>query len=185
MSMAIYIGPCQAQSDIQAKAAIPAALVQSGSATATLAEILVGIVHYTRWPEGASAVQVCVDDRDGPTALAVGRIFAEGAATSRRDYALASRKLDSDSAQGLLDCQVVYFEGARTDLRPALLVALASRPILTIGHGEDFCSYGGLFCLTYAPSGWRIQANLDAIARSGLRVNPQLLRLTQRDGLTR
>jgi len=185
LSLAIFIGPCQAQSDNQTETATAAAQVQAGSAASILADLLIGIVQYTRWPGGVSSVQVCVDDRDAPTALAVERRLAEGASTSRRDFTLASRKLNSDSAQGLLDCQVVYFEDARANPRPALLIALANLPILTIGHGEDFCSYGGLFCLTSAPTGWRIQANLDAIARSGLRVNPQLLRLTQRDGVTR
>jgi hypothetical protein len=185
LSLAIFIGPCQAQGGNQTETTTAAAQGQAGSPATILADLLIGIAQYTRWPGDASSVQVCIDDRDAPTALAVERRLAEGASTSRRDFTLASRRLNSDSAQGLLDCQVVYFEDAGATLRPALLIALANRPILTIGHGEDFCSYGGLFCLTSAPTGWRIQANLDAIARSGLRVNPQLLRLTQRDGLTR
>ena len=63
----------------------------------------------------------------------------------------------------------------------ALLTTFVNRPVLTIGHGEDFCSFGGMFCLQSTEAGERIQANLDSISRSGLRINPQLLRLTQRD----
>jgi hypothetical protein len=185
LSWAILAGPFQAQGEVPASPTSPSVQAPSTGTSAALADILVGIVHYTRWPSGPATMQFCVDDRDALMAQEVDHRLAEEDANTRRDYLLAKRKLDVETADSLVDCQVVYFDGATASLHPALLIALANRSILTIGRGEDFCSYGGLFCLSSAKSGWRVQANLDAISRSGLRVNPQLLRLTQRDGLTR
>uniref|UniRef100_UPI003137AACB YfiR family protein n=1 Tax=Variovorax sp. YR752 TaxID=1884383 RepID=UPI003137AACB len=46
-------------------------------------------------------------------------------------------------------------------------------------EGADFCSDGGMFCLEPAAPSVRFGANLDAIARSGLRVHPMVLRIAR------
>jgi hypothetical protein len=44
-----------------------------------------------------------------------------------------------------------------------------------IGEGAEFCSDGGMFCLDAGTTAARFTVNLDAVARSGLRVNPSVL----------
>jgi hypothetical protein len=51
--------------------------------------------------------------------------------------------------------------------------------VLLLGEGADFCSDGGMFCLEPGAGASRFGANLDAIARSGLRVNPLVLRIAR------
>jgi hypothetical protein len=148
-----------------------------------LAEVLVGIVHYTRWAESTStpvSIQICVDKLDEPTALVIARAFAFDAPVSRH-VEIVSRSFASASIDGLLDCRAIFFGGTSSAAWRPMLVELVNHPILTVGYGDDFCSYGGMFCLEPSGSGLRIKANLDSISRSGLRVNPQLLRLTQRE----
>jgi hypothetical protein len=60
-----------------------------------------------------------------------------------------------------------------------MLLGVLDRPVLTIGFDEEFCSLGGMFCLDNSSGKLQIRANLDSISRSGMRINPQLLRLTQ------
>ena len=59
------------------------------------------------------------------------------------------------------------------------LAQLTGRPVLTMGEGAEFCSSGGLFCLVPRPAGHglRVEVNLDAVARSGLHVHPQVLKI--------
>jgi hypothetical protein len=92
----------------------------------------------------------------------------------------ALRSLRAEAADSLLDCQAIYFGAmAPRELQP-LLLRLNRHPILTIGLGDEFCSFGGKFCLVPAGRGLQIKANLDAISYSGLRVNARLLQLTVR-----
>ena len=90
------------------------------------------------------------------------------------------RSLRVERADSLLDCQAIYFGSLPVRSLQPLLLRLNRHPILTLGQGDDFCSYGGKFCLLQGPQGWQIKANLDAITYGGLRVNARLLQLTVR-----
>jgi YfiR/HmsC-like len=50
-------------------------------------------------------------------------------------------------------------------------------PILTIGHGREFCIYGGIVCIVGAGSGApaRHSVNLETLARAGLYARNELL----------
>lgn len=149
-----------------------------------MADVFAGIVSYSRWPSAPAVLRVCVNEQDAAAVLAITRRFAGEAAAPAR-VQVVGLPLDAAAIESLLDCQAIYFGDppamARQPRVTALVARLVNQPILTVGHGDDFCSYGGLFCLSPAEAGWRIRANLDSISRSGLRVNAQLLRLTQRD----
>jgi hypothetical protein len=120
-----------------------------------------------------------VDESDEKTAVAAVRSLSIEAGDGRQVIVIA-RRITARSIEQLLDCQAVYFGVAPPVVYRPLLVRLVDKPILTVGQGSDFCSYGGTFCIETSAEGVRIKANLESIASSGLRVNPQLLRLTQR-----
>jgi hypothetical protein len=150
-----------------------------------LVGVLAGIVHYTRWPETPALLHVCVDMRDELASGAGAHRLADALATlGPAPVSIEGRHLDAGAAS-MLDCQALYVGNAPPVAWQRLLKELVNRPVLTIGYSEEFCSWGGQFCLERTDPGaateLRIRANLDAISRSGLRVNPQLLRLTQRD----
>lgn len=158
---------------------LPANNTSNTGSLVELPDIIAGIIHYTRWPGHPDPVRLCLNEKDTDTA-AISLHFEQGYKDLPRVLPL-SRRLLVDAGDKLLDCNVVYFGKVNAKEVSALLIQLGRHPILTIGHGDDFCSYSGLFCLVPQPLGLRIGANLDSISRNGLRVNPLLLKLTARD----
>ncbi len=159
-------------------AAFAAAATEEPSAAAaaprsTVAAVVAGIVGYTRWPGEATTIHLCTLGR-GPGIDELLR--ATGLGTPQRPVTV---RAVAGAAQAGGECQVVYVAGAKTTLARDLLKQLAGRPVLMLGEGAEFCSDGGMFCLEPAATVVRFNANLDAIARSGLRVNPLVLRIAR------
>ena len=156
-----------------------AALAQTAAGVDELADLVLGIVHYTRWPAAPAPITLCLGDGD---ATAAGLAAAFGAMTPAPPVRIALRHVAPALAAELFDCQAVLFPDMPAAPRQELLLKLNKRPILTLGRGEGFCSYAGQICLIDGPKGLRFRANLDAIAFSGLRLNPRMLQLGVREG---
>ncbi len=139
----------------------------------TVAGVVAGIVSYTRWPGDASAIRLCTLGR-GPSIDELLRAVDIG--SSQR--AVAVRAVTS-ATQARDGCQAVYVSGLGAAAGRELLQFLAGQPVLLLGEGLEFCSDGGMFCLETGAGTVRFNANLDAIARSGLRVNPLVLRIAR------
>jgi len=153
-----------------AGAAAPASTTSVGSAVTT---IVAGIVSYTRWPTDTGVIRLCTFGQ-GPGVVELLRV-AELSTPQR----LVSVRAPSDTAQALRECQVLYVGRVGASTAQDLLRQFTGLPVLLLGEGPDFCSDGGMFCLNPTASAARFNANLDAIARSGLRVNPQVLRIAR------
>jgi len=145
----------------------------AGAPRSTVAGVVAGIVSYTRWPGDAAAIRLCTLGR-GPSIDELLRAVDIG--SSQR--AVAVRAVAS-AAQARDGCQAVYVSGIGAAAGRDLLQLLAGQPVLLLGEGLEFCSDGGMFCLEPGASTVRFNANLDAIARSGLRVNPLVLRIAR------
>lgn len=143
------------------------------SITAVLAKVVAGIVSYTRWPGGAASVRLCTIGR-GPGVDALQRAQEIGA-PGREVTVVAMADLDA-AAQG---CDAVYLGHPTPALARQAVRQYAGRPVLVLGEGADFCSDGGMFCLEPAAATPRFGVNLDAVARSGLKVNPMVLRIAR------
>lgn len=159
-----------------------AALAQAGAGADELADLVLGIIHYTRWPAAPEAITLCLADNDP---AAAGLASALGALAPAPPVRVALRHMAPAQAAELFDCQAVLFPDMATAPRQELLLKLNKRPILTLGRGEAFCSYAGQICLIDGAKGLRFRANLDAIAFSGLRLNPRMLQLGVREGSAR
>jgi hypothetical protein len=144
-----------------------------------LSVALSSLVHFTQWPNVRAALRICVVDMDEQAVAGLERAFA-AAGADRRRVAVVTRSVIGSPAKALNDCQAIYFGSTAPSVYRPIVADLVGRPILTIGLGDEFCSVGGLFCIDAALTGARTKANFDSIASSGLHVNPQLLRLTQR-----
>jgi hypothetical protein len=79
------------------------------------------------------------------------------------------------------DCDAVVLAGGGDAEARALLIHVASRPVLTIGLAPTFCVAGGQFCLHRGAAGPRFTVNTEALARAGLVVNPMVLRMGRRE----
>jgi hypothetical protein len=140
--------------------------------------IVLGIINYTRWPQPGPSIRTCffgasdnffsIRQLASLTQDAVGRQITFPA-------------LDKNVAL-VQQCDLVYVGALSEEETRALIKDTVGMPILTIGEGKEFCSWGGMFCIdTQAEAGSAgFATNLDAISRSKLRVNPQVLRLSSR-----
>jgi hypothetical protein len=81
----------------------------------------------------------------------------------------------ASEAQG---CQVMFLSGSRrTRLTPSL--AQIKGPILTVGETEDFVKQGGMIALCLEGKKVRLDINLDASIRAGLKISSRLLLLAR------
>ena len=161
--MSIAFGHAQAQTNT----ADPVAPNSRGP----LAETVSGMVRFTRWPQDSKEMRLCVLGSGG-SAEELLRPGAVG--TAERPVAAQPVGMTEES---LDDCQVLYVSGPIDRIAREQIIKSTGRPMLTIAEGQETCSDGIMFCLD--PASRRFSVNLDAIARSGLRVNPQVLRLAR------
>jgi hypothetical protein len=135
------------------------------------------IISYTRWPDEKGSLRVCLPEESKYATL-----IRRSARVVGLQRPVVARIVPPDAASA---CDVVYFASAPAAEVGQGLRDLVGSPVLTIGEGKAFCSAGGMFCLLLNEVGGndsvgRFAANLDAISRSHLRVNPQVLRLSKR-----
>lgn len=64
--------------------------------------------------------------------------------------------------------------------RQQVFHSLAGHPVLSISERGTECSVGSMFCLNVGGPRITFEANLDSIARSGVRVHPSVLKLARR-----
>jgi hypothetical protein len=166
----LALGVAAAAGDVAAAAKASAF---AGAGRSTVTTIVAGIVGYTRWPRETRPIRLCTMGQGRGVDELLGVPDLGSAATTVPVRATAAL------AEASNDCDVIYVGTlAATALRD-LLQSTVGRPVLMIGEGRDFCSDGGMFCLQPGTVAVNFSVNLDAIARSGLRVNPQVLRIAR------
>lgn len=144
----------------------------------TLVDAVLGILAHTRWPQRSPRpLSLCVNERS--SAATDLRALQDSVPPGK----LAPVRM-IDLADALpLECDAVWLGAGASAVEP--LGQLIGRPVLSLGEGADFCSRGGMFCLVPRQSDLRVEINLDTVARSGLHVHPQVLKIGQpRPGVT-
>jgi len=142
-----------------------------------LPTIFWGIVGYTRWPDAQGPLRICLSGDDPHSA-----IIRQSARSIEIGRSVVTRSMPTDAATA---CDIVYVSGTDNDAPGELMRSLVSAPVLTIGDGGRFCRMGGMFCLLPGGKGRetvdRFAVNQEAVSRSPLRVDPQVLRLSKRN----
>ncbi|HEY8010913.1 MAG TPA: YfiR family protein [Rudaea sp.] len=138
---------------------------------ASSAEYIVGFVRYVHWDheEDVVAWQVCVGDGVAPQ---TDRAYAGQMVRGKR-FAVRRVTLNDDVST----CHVLDLSGADAASEAALLRKANRLPILTVGHGSNFCSLGGVLCLRLGDPEQKFEINLSAVKESGLNVSARLLML--------
>ncbi len=159
-----------------ALAALAAAASAQPAPTAAPRDGIVGVVSgilgYTRWPAESGSLRLCLLGRG----TALDQLRGAPLGSPLRPVQVQTLVSMADATSG---CDAVYLAGLDGPATRSLLRKLSGQPVLLLGEGAEFCSDGGMFCLEPAAASTRFGANLDAIARSGLRVNPMVLRVAQ------
>jgi len=142
----------------------------------SISEIVPGILGYSRWPNTSPAAlkRICViGQTDYADLLLSTELTVPGWESNVRRLSAAHRNIVDD-------CQALYI-GSLPDLEKENLFSLiSSQPVLSISEQNDPCIVTTLFCLRINESSVGFEINLDSVKRSGIRINPNVLRLGSR-----
>ncbi len=141
-----------------------------------MADTVRGILSYARWPDESQALRLCVVGRS-----ALGEMLLERGLNPLTQRAVTTLRL-SAAADVLAQCDALYVGAIEEGPWRQLLSHIAGKPVLTMCERSPVCAIGGMFSLDVDNSAANtpFEVNLDAVARSGVRVNPQVLRLGRR-----
>lgn len=156
-----------------------AAWAQTGAAAdarrpAEVAQVLFGIISYVRWPVARQEVRVCM--------LGAPRYGAAIVDTPASSLNQRIRVKIPAIASAASECDVVYMGSLPEGEREHLLAQIIGKPILSVAEAGTPCTVGTMFCLRVNEAQIGFDVNLDAIARSGLRVHPNALQIARRKG---
>lgn len=175
----------------------PAAVTGAGSASTPAApatrdgnvrQVVLGIISFTRWPTPPAKVRLCVvGNTDYARDLLVPPSSPQSASRSIAQSSggappvEAQRMSAADPAMGS-SCDAVYLGAVSDTERRQILANLAGHPVLTISERNDSCTLGTMFCLNVDADRVTFDINLDTVARSGVRVHPNVLKLARKPG---
>ncbi|MGZ2746804.1 YfiR family protein [Burkholderia stagnalis] len=140
---------------------------------AAVRQVVLGIISFTRWPTTPVSLHLCVTGRPD---YARGLIDTLQAGSTQLDV----QRVRFDDASLGMACDVVYLGTLSGDERTRVSAAVAGHPVLTISEHDPTCTAGGMFCLNVDGERVTFDVNLDAVARSGVRVHPNVLNLARR-----
>lgn len=136
--------------------------------------VVYGILSYARWPQPREPLRLCVTGSGafGDQLLQV--------PDSQDPWPQTNRRVEPSSAAITAQCDAVFIGQLDANVRSQLLSGLTGHAVLTISENQNGCSEGSLFCFKAHGAQLGFAVNLDAVARSGLRIHPQVLRLGRR-----
>ncbi|MCL2658270.1 MAG: YfiR family protein [Betaproteobacteria bacterium] len=136
--------------------------------------VIAGILSYARWPKPVETYRFCT----------VGEVVYLHNGWKSLSQAMSDpvsvRSLTGDESSWVADCDVLYIGGVTPAQRSRLLAEAVGKPALTISEGDSVCAEPSMFCLAVQGNEVGLLANLDAISRSGVRINPRVLQLMLR-----
>ncbi|TDG11070.1 YfiR family protein [Paraburkholderia guartelaensis] len=140
---------------------------------AAVRQVVLGIISFTRWPTPPERLHLCVTGRPD---------YAQGLVDTLQagSTPLEVQHVQFDDSTLGTTCQVVYLGELSASERQQVSAALAGHPVLTIAEHDPSCTAGSMFCLNVDVDRVTFDINLDAVARSGVRVHPNVLNLARR-----
>lgn len=152
-------------------AGTPAFAQESPDAAKNVRVIVSGIVSYTRWPALTGQPRLCIFSSSR---------FASALGDSS-DSALPYHPVLVRSEQDALAarCDGIYFGSESPTAQVQLTNKYPSNALLLIAEQNPECIIGSTFCLIINNNEVRFAVNLDSLAHSGIRVNPDVLMLAR------
>ncbi|KZP51256.1 hypothetical protein A3N37_00055 [Enterobacter ludwigii] len=134
--------------------------------------IVSGIVSYTRWPSLSGQPKLCVYASSHYT-----HALTSKDGQSELPYTPVIVRNDQEALSAT--CDAIYF-GAESPVKQRELISqYQGRALLLISEQNPECIIGSAFCLIIDRNHVRFSVNLDALTRSGVRVNPDVLMLAR------
>jgi len=133
---------------------------------------VLGILSFVRFPKPTEPLILCV----------AGEVRFASALTSelRQNNGQSirvQRYQDSDALP--VDCNVLYLGKLPIASQQALFERFSGKPALLISEADEECAVGHMFCLIVNERQVNFIVNLDSLARSTVRVHPNVLKLAR------
>ena len=138
-------------------------------------QTVLDILSYTRWPSEPATLRLCVA---APTAYAASLLTIRQQANGRP---VDVHRYGLDDEALIQRCDVIYLGVLAPERRLPLFERLQGHAILSISEQSRECIADAVFCLQPDTDRVRFRVNLDALARSGVRVHPAVLKLARAD----
>ncbi|WP_230513091.1 YfiR family protein [Paraburkholderia sejongensis] len=135
---------------------------------------MLDIISYARWPVQPDVYRLCIA---GSTEYLRDMTVQTNAVAGRP---VQMRDLDLRGEPLLSNCDVVYLGALPGEARKNLLAGSRQLKILTIEERGEDCTDTAMFSLRALGNRLSLKVNLDAIARSGIKINPNVLLLGRR-----
>lgn len=134
-------------------------------------DIVSGIVSYTHWPALSGKPKLCIFS----SSTYVSALSHENSDAPPYFPVTVENEQQALTAK----CDAVYFGSETPERQQQIISGFENRPLLTIAEQNPECSIGSAFCLQMKSQRLTFSVNLDALARSGVRVNPDVLMLAR------
>ncbi|MEX3241394.1 YfiR family protein [Serratia quinivorans] len=142
--------------------------------THAVTTVVVGIISYARWPSEPNPIRLCVT---APTQYADG-LFDPILLSAPRP--IKAERIAFDSPLLSTGCDVIYLGNINAGQKQNFIQRISGHSILSISENDAECSAGNAFCLQFEGDEASFKVNLDALARSGVRVHPNVLQLARK-----
>jgi hypothetical protein len=143
-------------------------------APGAVAEMVSGILNYTRWPDASDTpVRLCVVGPSPWAAAMADRTLVNGRAL---------RVSHAAQLPALAQCDALFIGRIDAAQMQRTVRETAGRAIVTIEDGGDGCSFGTMFCLRQTATGMTFDLDIDAVSRGAVRVDPRVLSMGRRTG---
>ena len=131
--------------------------------------IVAGIISYSRWPKRRPPTKGCIL---GSTPFLP--VLLE---QNSLGYSYTWQYYESHESVDLSDCDILYLGLLEPGTAGRILFETSGKALLSINENDPECDDGSLICLNPDATESSFQVNLDAVARSGIRIHPQVLKL--------
>lgn len=134
--------------------------------------IVSGIISFTRWPALHDAPQLCVFNS--------ARHVNFPASTTATALPFSVVYLESETELASNHCDALYFGDQSPQQQAELLSLEKGHAVLSLAENNTDCAIGAAFCLIFDADHPMFAVNLDSLARSGVRVSPDVLLLSRK-----
>lgn len=86
--------------------------------------------------------------------------------------------LPFDATNLLNSCDALYLGDLDLETLRQWTALARGAPVATIAESDPACSSEAMFCLVFMPDAMAFDLNIDAVSRSGVRVDPRVLRMS-------
>lgn len=159
--------PLYAAADMPLGASSPGSDPYAGAAARTVKAIM----EYTRWPQPRPGLVLCVAGPALHASQLTGWRMSDGRPVQRRNIAV--------QPAATAGCDVLYIGTVPIVMQRQLTATVRGKGVLTIAEADPGNASEAMFTLTYRPAALSFRLNIDAISRSGLKVDPRVLRVAQ------